>query len=174
MAPISRKPDPRRQMQGKINRAEGKEFEKRIQEAFDYVNARGAAVINKVPEPIKIIKRLEAGQFIAVFEKKAQPDYEGTLKGGRSVLYEAKYTSGDKIGADRVTEAQADYLTKKAAVGAFCYVLAGFPSGRVYKIPWKIWRDMKAYFGRKYIKETDPELQQYVVKTANFGILMII
>ena len=88
MAPISRKPDPRRQMQGKINRAEGKEFEKRIQEAFDYVNARGAAVINKVPEPIKIIKRLEAGQFIAVFEKKAQPDYEGTLKGGRSVLYE--------------------------------------------------------------------------------------
>ena len=89
-------------------------------------------------------------------------------------MYEAKYTSGDKIGADRVTEAQADYLTKKAAVGAFCYVLAGFPSGRVYKIPWEIWRDMKAYFGRKYIKETDPELQQYVVKTANFGILMII
>lgn len=169
-----RAPDPKRQLQGKINREEGKEFERRIQAAFDYVNARGAAVINKVPEPIKIIKRLEAGKFIAVFEKKAQPDYEGTLNGGRSVIYEAKYTSGDRISAERVTDAQADYLGKKAAIGAHCYILAGFPSGRVYKIPWEIWRDMRAYFGRKYIKETDMELQQYIVKTTNFGMLMIL
>ena len=171
---VRKPPDPRRQLQGKINRAEGREFEKRIQDAFNYVNARGSALIDKTPEPLKVIRSLKGGQFIAVFDKKAQPDYKGTMKGGRAVMFEAKYTSGDRLTADRVTDTQTEYLNKAAGLGAWCYILAGFPSGRVYKIPWEIWRDMKAYFGRKYIKETDPELQQYIVKTVNFGILMII
>ena len=169
-----RQPDPKRQLQGKKNRAEGKEFEKRIDEAFAYCRARGSALIDKTPEPMKILKNLGSGRFEATIDRKAQPDYKGTLKGGRSVMFEAKYTSGDRITADRVTDTQAEYLTKAAALGAHCYILAGFSSWNVYKIPWEIWRDMKAYFGRKYIKETDPQLQQYIVKAGSFGYLMII
>lgn len=169
-----RTPDPRKQIQGKRNRAEGKEFEKRIDESFSYCRARGSALIDKTPEPVKILERMNNGQFKCCYDKKAQPDYKGTLKGGRAVMFEAKYTSGDRITGDRVTDTQADYLNQAAALGAFCYILAGFSSWNVYKIPWEIWRDMKAYFGRKYITEKDPELQQYKVKTGSFGYLMII
>ena len=170
----ARTPDPKRQQIGRENRAEGKEFERRIDEAFAYSRSRGSALIDKTPEPTKVIKRLEGGKFIAVIDRKAQPDYKGTIKGGRSVMYEAKFTATDRLTADRVTDAQADYLTRAEALGARCYILAGFSSGNVYKIPWKEWKNMSAYFGRKYITEKDPELQQYKLKTGNFGYLMII
>lgn len=167
-----KKPDPKRQEQGRQNRAEGKEFEKRIDEAFAYCKSKGSAQIDKTPEPTKVIKRLEGGKFIAVFDKKAQPDYSGTLKGGRSVKFEAKFTTSDRITADRVTDTQADYLAKAAALGAHCYILAGFSTGNVYKIPWEIWSEMKSYFGRKYVQEAD--LKQYQVNAGWHGMLMII
>lgn len=169
-----KKPDPRNQQQGRENRAEGKEFEKRIDEAFAYCRSKGSALIDKTPEPTKVIKRLEGGKFVAVIDRKAQPDYKGTLKGGRSVMFEAKFTSSDRILADRVTDTQADYLTKAAALGAHCYILAGFKTGGVYKIPWEIWRDMKEYFGRKYIMESDAQMKQYQVNAGWHGMLMII
>lgn len=164
-------PDPRRQQQGRENRAEGKEFERRIDEAFAYCRSRGSALIDKTPEPTKVIKRMEGGKFVAVIDKKAQPDYKGTIKGGRSVMYEAKFTSTDRLTADRVTDAQAEYLTQAETLGARCYILAGFRSGNVYKIPWREWKNMSAYFGRKYVKETD--LQDYLVPEGNFGFLII-
>lgn len=173
-APLQKAPDPKNQLQGKRNREEGKEFEKRIDEAFAYCRSKGSALIDKTPEPTKVIKRLDGGKFIAVIEHKAQPDYKGTLKGGRSVMFEAKYTSSDRIQASRVTDTQADYLTKAAALGAHCYILAGFKSGGVYKIPWEIWRDMKEYFGRKYIMESDAQMKQYQVNAGWHGMLMII
>lgn len=172
MTPISRKPDPKRQAIGRKNREEGKEFERRIDEAFAYCRSRGSALVDKTPEPTKVIKRLEGGKFIAVIDKKAQPDYKGTIKGGRSVMFEAKFTTSDRITADRVTESQAEYLTKAEALGARCYILAGFSSGGVYRIPWKEWSNMQAYFGRKYVKETD--LEDYRVMAGNFGFLVII
>ena len=167
-----KKPDPHRQEIGKQNRAEGKEFEKRIDEAFAYCRSKGSALIDKTPEPLRVTKRLEGGKFEAVIDKKAQPDYKGTLKGGRSVMFEAKFTTSDRITADRVTDTQADYLTKAAALGAHCYILAGFASGNVYKIPWEIWKEMKSYFGRKYVQEAD--LKQYQVNAGWHGMLMII
>ena len=167
-----RTPDPRRQQQGRENRAEGKEFERRIDEAFAYCRSRGSALVDKTPEPTKVIKRLEGGKFVAVIDRKAQPDYKGTMKGGRSVMFEAKFTSTDRMTADRVTDEQAKYLTQAEMLGARCYILAGFSSGNVYRIPWRKWRNMSAYFGRKYVKEND--LQNYQVPEGNFGFLIII
>ena len=129
-------------------------------------------MIDKTPEPVKIIQRLEGGRFKAVYDKKAQPDYKGTLKGGRSVMFEAKYTSSDRITADRVTEAQWKYLDQAAALGAWCYILAGFSSGNVYKIPWEVWAKMKDFFGRKYVTEND--LKQYLVQPEHGSLLMIL
>lgn len=165
-------PDPKRQQLGRENREAGKQFEKRIDEAFAYCRSRGSAMIDKTPEPMKPVKNLGNGQYLAFYEKKAQPDYKGTLKGGRSVMYEAKFTSSDRITADRVTDSQAEYLTKAAALGAHCYILAGFKTGGVYKIPWEIWRDMKDYFGRKYVTEAD--LKQYQVNEGWHGMLLIV
>lgn len=168
----SRTPDPKRQEIGRRNREEGKEFERRIDDAFAYCRSRGSALIDKTPEPTKVIKRLDGGKFIAVIDKKAQPDYKGTIKGGRSVMFEAKFTTSDRITADRVTESQAEYLTRAEALGARCYILAGFSSGGVYRIPWTVWQYMSKYFGRKYVKEAD--LEPYRIMTGNFGFLMII
>lgn len=157
---------------GKANRAEGKAFEDKLDKAFAYYRARGSALIDKTPEPTKIIKRLDGGKFVAVIDRKAQPDYKGTLKGGRSVMFEAKYTTSDRITSDRVTESQWEYLNKASGIGAHCYILAGFKTGNVYKVPWEIWANMKDYFGRKYV--TEPDLKQYFVPVDWNGLLEII
>ena len=161
----------RRQL-GKENRAEGKAFEKKLEDAFDYYKSKGFAQIDKTPEPTKFVKRLKGGQFIAAPDKKAQPDFKGTLNGGRSVMFEAKYTSGDRIEDKRVTETQWRYLTQATGLGARCFILAGFSSGNVYKIPWEKWTAMKEIYGRRYVTEKD--LLQYQVKTGWHGLLMIL
>lgn len=157
--------------QGRKNRAEGKAFEARIDKAFAYYKAKGYAQVDKTPEPVRILQRMEGGHFKACYDKKAQPDYKGTIKGGRSVLFEAKHTTTDRMADSKVTQAQWDYLTQAAALGAHCYVLAGFAGGNVYKVPWEIWSAMKDFFGRKYVTEKD--LTQYQVKTGWSGQLMI-
>ena len=79
--------DPRRQLQGKQSRDMGKRFEERIERSFNYYDFTGFASIEKTPEPMKILRRLEKGRFVACFLKKAQADYKGTVKGGRTVIF---------------------------------------------------------------------------------------
>ena len=63
-----------------------------------------------------------------------------------------------------VEREQGEYLDRHERLGARCYVLAGFGSGEVYRVPWAVWRSMKEHFGRKYVTEAD--LEQYRVHTA--------
>lgn len=165
-------PNPKRQLQGLNNRAEGKAFEKLLEKTFDYYALAGYARIDKTPEPMKVLRKLDKGRFIACFEKKAQPDYKGIIKGGRTVIFEAKFTSKDRIAQDAVNDDQAEYLNGAAALGARCYVLAGFKSGTVYRIPWDAWADMKKIFGHKYV--TEAELKPYQVGTAWNDRLLIL
>ena len=99
-------------------------------------------------------------------------DYKGTLKGGRTILIEAKFTSTDRLTQDRVLDIQASYMDRHQSLGARCFVVAGFSTGEVYKIPWNDWKAMKDLFGRKYVKEED--LQPYRVKTAWNGTLFLL
>ena len=133
-------------------------------------DSTGNLGVGEVPGGQKITKALEDVKDLVLGTSVA--DYKGTLKGGRSVIFEAKFTTSDRITADRVTDTQADYLAKAAALGAHCYILAGFSTGNVYKIPWEIWSEMKSYFGRKYVQEAD--LKQYQVNAGWHGMLMII
>lgn len=164
--------DPERQKQGLINRAKGKQFEGRLDAAFEYYRIRGAAVVEKTPEPMKPIRSLGQGRFVACYEHKAQPDYKGVIKGGRAVMFEAKFTSTDRMTQDRVSQEQMAYMEENQALGARCYVLAGFPGGAVYRLPWDVWKDMKARFGRKYVTEAD--LQNYRVPMDRAGRLQLL
>ena len=101
-----------KQKQGKKNREEGRAFEELLDHTFAYYSSKGYAQIDKTPEPFKIIKRLENTRFIGCFAKRAQPDYKGTIKGGRTVIFEAKYTSTDRLTQDRVNDTQAEYMTQ--------------------------------------------------------------
>ena len=147
------KKDPKRQLLGKIAKARGKQFESRIDDSFAYYAQKGFAIIEKTPEPMRPIKSLGEGRFVAIFEKQAQPDYKGTLAGGQAVVFEAKSTATDRITQDRVTEDQAEHLTRCAELGGLAFVLCQFASGQVYKLPWSIWENMQEHFGVKYITE---------------------
>ena len=167
-----RQKDPKRQIQGRRAKAQGRQFEERLDKAFAYYREKGFALIEKTPEPIRVTKRLEKGKFIGFFEKRAQPDYKGTIKGGRTVLFEAKYTEKDRIDQNRVDQDQTTYLNRYERLGARCYILVGFGSGEVYCIPWAIWSGMKALYGRKYVRED--ELDKYRVPLSWTGDLLIL
>lgn len=166
--------DPGRQLQGAVSKAQGKRFEERLDAAFAAYKFHGFAVIEKTPEPMHPIRNIGGGRFIAHFEKQAQPDYKGVVKGGRAVMFEAKFTRTDRIEQSRVGQGQSDYLDRYQALGARCYILAGFSSGAVYRIPWNIWRNMKRVFGRKYITEQDAAISTYKVPVTRDGTLLLL
>ena len=55
--------DRKHQLQGKQAKAEGKKFEQRLDAAFAYYREKGFALIEKTPEPMRVIKRLDNGKF---------------------------------------------------------------------------------------------------------------
>lgn len=119
---------PARQAQGSISRATGEGFEAQILTACAYYRAHGIAEIDKTPEPIKVISGRHQNpsgcwSFEAVFTKQAQPDFQGTLCGGSSVVFEAKATDKDRIMQSAVTEEQARALESHANMGALAFVL---------------------------------------------------
>ena len=167
--------DPRRQLQGQRSRAMGKLFEDRLDQSFAYYKAKGFALIEKTPEPIRILGKPDKNQrFTACFTKAAQPDYKGTVKGGRTWIFEAKFTwaADQRLHQDAVKEGQAEYLDQYESLGARCYIIAGFASGAVFRIPWDIWKNMKAHFGRKYV--TEEALEKYRVGASWNNVLLLL
>jgi len=63
-------------------------------------------------------------------------------------------------------------MDRHQALGARCFVIAGFSSGLVYRVPWDVWKSMKTHFGRKYVTEAD--LEKYQVQTAWNGTLLLL
>lgn len=168
------KKDPRRQLIGAVSKAQGKRFEERLDKAFAYYREHGGAIVEKTPEPMRPVQNLGNGRFVAFFEKKAQPDYKGTIKGGRTVMFEAKFTSAGKMEQSRVLPGQSDYLDRHQELGARCYVIAGFSTGAVYRFPWNVWRNMKKHYGRKFVTEADTGIAAYLVPVTRDGILLLL
>lgn len=152
-------------IRGKQSRAIGELFESYIDSTCKWYEQESVAVIEKTPEPMKVISGLKQGRFTAVFEKRAQPDYKGVIGGGRAVVFEAKHTDGDRIAQSRVTDAQAESLTRYSSLGAECFVLVSVQLRAFYKVPWDIWSEMKSEYGRKYMTVLD--LEEYRVAFMN-------
>ena len=108
----------------------------------------------------------QKGHFTAVYTKSAQPDYKGTLRSGKSIVFEAKHTDDDRIKQNRLTEAQFESLEKHFRLNAAVFVFVSFRMQKFYMIPWTVWRDMKDVYGRKYIKEE--EVIQFAVESQGF------
>lgn len=87
-------------------------------------------------------------------------------------MFEAKFTSADRMEQSRVLQSQQDYMDRHQALGARCFVIAGFSSGLVYRIPWDVWKEMKTHFGRKYVTEAD--LDKYKVQEAWNNVLLLL
>lgn len=152
-----------RSQRGRQSRIMGDHFENMITASLRWYEDKGVACVEKTPEPMKPLRAPNRqGQFLACYVKAGQPDFKGTLTGGRSVVFEAKHTDSDRIEYSRLTDEQVEKLNTHHKLGAAAFVLVSFGLQDFYRIPWEIWRDMKAIYGRKHIKQ--PELEPYRVQ----------
>lgn len=147
-----------RVLRGMRSRVSGQHFEDMIAASLGWYKSMNIAHIEKTPEPMKPLgKANRFGQFLACFTKQGQPDFKGTITGGRSVVFEAKHTDGDRITFDRLTEEQVRSLDAHHKLGAATFVLVSFGLQDFYRVPWETWRDMKQLYGRKYIHQDELE-----------------
>ena len=154
---------------GKRSKVAGEFFEELIETACQYYREKGTAEISKTPEPMRQIgPRNKKGQFLACYTKQAQPDYKGTLDGGRAVVFEAKHTDSERMSRDAISPEQEKQLNSHKALGAWCFVMVSFGFRRYFRVPWTVFRDMKLYYGRKYI--TPEDVKEYEVKYSG-GVL---
>lgn len=158
-----------RQYQNTVNNAQGHLFEDSIIAACKTYAQNGQAAIDKTPEPFRVTKKYKNGEFTGRFTSPAQPDFQGTLKGGKSIVFEAKYTTTDRLKQDILTVRQAETLDYHHSLGAITAICAGIGQA-YYFIPWTVWRDMKSIFGRKHLKPQD--IEKYRVHYA-MGIMFL-
>ena len=154
-----------RSQQGRQRRINGDCFENMIASSLFWYECKGVACIEKTPEPMKPLgKPNKRGQFLACYTKAGQPDFKGTLTGGRSVVFEAKHTESDRIEYSRLTDEQIKKLKLHHELGAAAFILVSFGLQDFYRIPWEVWRDMKEIYQRKHIKqkELEPYRVQYI------------
>lgn len=148
---------------GQRSRAAGEQFEAIIEASCLHYRLKRQAEIEKTPEPTRQLGKMDRyGRFTACYEKKAQPDYKGTVTGGSSVVFEAKHTDADRLQQSAVTQEQEKRLDWHMELGAECFVLVSFGFREFFKVPWEVFRSMKEHYGRKYIKPED--VQEYRIK----------
>lgn len=145
----------KRQIAGARAKAAGEYFEQQISGSLNWHEDRGLMKAEKTPEPMKPLKPLGSGKFIACYTKQAQADFCGTIRGGRAIRFEAKQTDSDRFERKRLTDEQMNDLREHQKLGALCFVLLCFGADHFYRVPWEAWENMKQIFGRLYVKEDD-------------------
>lgn len=133
-----------RSWRNRQNNAQGRLFEQQILAGCEYYKIDGLAFIEKTPEPFITMKKNKDGTFIGRFSKnkRAQPDFKGTLVDGSSIVFEAKYTSKDYINFNVLTEAQYNSLLLHYKLNAKAYVCVGMQD-KFYFVPFEYWHHMK-------------------------------
>ena len=112
----------------------GKNFEKFVAMGCDFYREKGIADISKVDEPFRVVRLLKDGRFEGRFTRKANPDFEGTIRGGRSICFECKYTSKDRILQSVITKRQAEVLDRKLELGGLVLLLVVYFANLVWWI----------------------------------------
>lgn len=149
-----------RSVTGMRSRNAGLYFEGMMTAACQYYQDKMVAIIEKTPEPMRPLKPYgdrRRGQFIAVYEKQAQPDFKGVLLNGRGIIFDAKHTDSDRISQTVVTETQKKNFEKYTGMGAICFVMVSMGFEKFFRVPWVVFSEMKQRFGRKYMKGEDLE-----------------
>lgn len=150
------KPRTAKSWQNMTNNARGHMFENYIKGACAFYRDNGVAVIEQTPEPFRTTSTNRDGSFTGRFIANAQPDFKGTLQGGRAICFEAKYTSTNKMAKGVVTLEQEKTLEAHYSMGAIAGVCICIKDIFAF-IPWAIWREMKGIYGRQYLTAADVE-----------------
>ena len=159
-----------RSLNGRRAKESGEYFEAMINNACWFYENKGISVIDKTPEPMKVLKPYDRsrGQFICCFAKQAQPDFKGILMDSTMVLFDAKHTDKEKVSRNVVTEEQELCFERYMKLGALCFLVVSISLETFYRVPWVVFRDMKKIYGHKYMDAKD--LEPYKIEYAN-GIL---
>ena len=136
-------------------RNNGRDFENIIDITCRMYKKKGFGFIQKTPEPMSVIKNNGKGQFTSVFEKKAQPDYTGVLKGGTSIMFEAKHTEGTRFPFSRINDEQWEALETHHTYGGKSFVLLSFNKSSYYCVPFDAWMTIVKEGGKKSVNEKD-------------------
>lgn len=151
--------------QSRANNNRGQQLEQLIVLGCQHYRSKGIAEIDKTPEPFRTTKTNRDGTFEGRFTGNAQPDFQGTIKGGRSIVFEAKATSTDSLKQSVLSDEQSKRLASHYYLGAICGVCCNI--GKTFAfVPWSDWEQMKDLHGRKYLTEQD--LQDYAVRTPGY------
>lgn len=151
--------------QSLVNNSLGKQLEEMILAGCEYYRIKGIAEINRVPEHFQVTKTLRNGTFSGRFTGKAQPDFQGTLKAGQAIVFEAKATMTDRMHANVISSEQKKKLNLHCSLGAVAGVCCRIKNTYAF-IPWETWCDMKKLYGRLYMLEQ--EVKEFEVKTPGF------
>lgn len=150
----------------KSSRRNGRVFEDMIERACKFYEEAGLARITKVPEARRVVGRT-AGRgslMICANAAKADPDFMGSVApDGKCMVFDAKHTDKGKILLNALTDNQRDIMAAHEKCGAKCFVAVSFGFEKYFMIPYDMWRDMKAVFGRQYILPGDEQIQAYSV-----------
>lgn len=147
--------------QNSVNNAQGHFFEGYIKAACGFYHDHERAEVEKIPEPFRVTQKHPDGTFTGRFTAHAQPDFQGTLNGGRAICFEAKYTTTNRMKQNVLTDTQIKALGYHASRGAVAGVCIGIQDSFFF-IPWDVWRDMPEIYGHKYI--TAAEVEEYRVR----------
>lgn len=158
-----------RRRAGYKSKRNGQRFEELIELSCNMYKRENKAFIQKTPENTRFLRPLKGGKFVAVHDKKSQPDFKGLLKGGQAVVFEAKHTDGTNIRFDRLQIHQKKHLVACKQLGAEAFLLISFDitskDKRVYKVPIKDWLLLENKLDKKSVNEDD--LKNYRVLVQN-------
>ena len=156
---------------GTKNKANGDQLEELIKLGCNYYRENKFAHIEKTPEAFHMTGQTENGMVIGYYEKKAQPDFKGAIRSGMAVMFDAKHTNTDRIMQSAVTEEQAKSLNLFQEFGAHCFIVVSIQFRKYYRVPWNVWKEMKARFGHKYMNEQ--ELAPYEIRLTSKGLMFL-
>lgn len=149
---------------GRKAKKNGQYFENFLDKVFNTCSQLGYCNIEKTPEPFRFIKPYSTNLFVGCYIKSAQPDYKGTLKGGRSIVLEAKSVSTGKISLSALTENEMAELVKHKELGACTGVIVyDSAEGNIYLLPIVMFERMQDLFNRKHIKLK--EVEKFCINT---------
>lgn len=147
-------------------------FEKLIEAACRYYKMQGMAHIEKTPEPFQIQKKDQrTGRVTGFYKKKAQPDFSGTLKGGKSVVFEAKHTDGTNMPFSRVNAQQVADLDAHDKLGAISFIIISFGTKKFYRVPIHFWINCNQRVDKKSLNENDLKNFEFKFKDGRLQFL---
>ncbi|TPE70647.1 Holliday junction resolvase RecU [Halalkalibacterium halodurans] len=134
--------------------------------------AQGIAIVDKIPTPWRVYYDKRSNRSQATPLEKSTVDFSGTIRGGRSIHFEAKSTQNKtSFPLKNVSDHQVDYLSYVHCLGAISFFIIEFETlNERYLVPIDFivacWERMKQG-GRKSIAINELRENSWLIPTTN-------